>query len=100
MAPEQVRARTIDARTDIYSLGVIMYEIFTGRPPYVADDPMAILFQHVEGNPTPPRQLMPDISPAVEAIILKAMWVEPDKRFQSMDDLRRSISALSKQDMR
>jgi HEAT repeat protein len=100
MAPEQVRARTIDARTDIYSLGVIMYEIFTGRPPYVADDPMAILFQHVEGNPTPPRQLMPDISPAVEAIILKAMWVDPAKRFQSMDDLRRSISALSKQDMR
>ena len=61
MAPEQVRARTIDARTDIYSLGVIMYEICTGRPPYVAEDPMAILFQHVEGNPTPPRQLKPDI---------------------------------------
>jgi serine/threonine-protein kinase len=100
MAPEQVRARTIDARTDIYSLGVIMYEIFTGRPPYVADDPMAILFQHVEGNPRPPRQLKPDIPPAVEAIILKAMWVEPAKRFQSMDDLRRSIFALSKQDMR
>jgi serine/threonine-protein kinase len=100
MAPEQVRARTIDARTDIYSLGVIMYEIFTGRPPYVADDPMAILFQHVTGNPTPPRQLRPDIPAAVEAIILKAMWVDPAKRFQSMDDLRRSIIALSKQEMR
>ena len=100
MAPEQVRARTIDARTDIYSLGVIMYEIFAGRPPYVADDPMAILFQHVEGNPTPPRQLKPDLPAAVEAIILKAMWVDPAKRFQSMDDLRRSIFALSKQEMR
>jgi serine/threonine-protein kinase len=100
MAPEQVRARTIDARTDIYSLGVIMYEIFTGRPPYVADDPMAILFQHVTGNPTPPRQLRSDIPAAVEAIILKAMWVDPAKRFQSMDDLRRSIIALSKQEMR
>jgi serine/threonine protein kinase len=100
MAPEQVRARTIDARTDIYSLGVIMYELFTGRPPYVADDPMAILFQHVEGNPTPPRQLKPDIPAAVEAIILKAMWVDPAKRFQSMDDLRRSIFALSKQETR
>ena len=44
---------------------------------------MAILFQHVEGNPTPPRQLKPDIPPAVEAIILKAMWVDPAKRFQS-----------------
>ncbi len=100
MAPEQVRARTIDARTDIYSLGVIMYEICTGRPPYVADDPMAILFQHVEGNPTPPRQLKPGILPAVEDIILQAMCVDPAKRFQSMDDLRRRIVALSKQEVR
>lgn len=100
MAPEQVRARTIDARTDIYSLGVIMYEVFTGRPPYTADDPMAILFQHVEGNPTPPRQLKPDILPGLEAIILKAMGVDPAKRFQTMDDLRRSIVALSKQEVR
>jgi len=97
MAPEQVRAHTIDARTDIYSLGVLMYEMCTGRPPYVADDPMAILFQHVEGHPTPPRQLKPDIPPEVEAIILKAMWVDPAKRFQTMDELRRSIFALSKQ---
>jgi serine/threonine-protein kinase len=100
MAPEQVRARTIDARTDIYSLGVIMYEVFTGKPPYVADDPMAVLFQHVEGSPTPPRQLRPDMPPGLEAIILKAMWVDPAQRFQTMDDLRRSIVALSKQDMR
>ena len=100
MAPEQVRARTIDARTDIYSLGVIMYEIFTGRPPYMADDPMAILFQHVEGNPTPPRQLKPEIPPAIEMIMLKAMRVDPAKRFQSMDDLRKSILALSKQEVR
>jgi serine/threonine-protein kinase len=100
MAPEQVRARTIDARTDIYSLGVIMYEVFTGKPPYVADDPMAILFQHVEGNPTPPRQIKPDILPGLEAIILKAMWVDPAKRFQTMDDLSRSIVALSKQEVR
>lgn len=100
MAPEQVRSRTIDARTDIYSLGVIMYEVFTGRAPYVADDPMAVLFQHVEGNPTPPRQLKADIPPGLEAIILKAMGVDPAKRFQTMDDLRRSIVALSKQEVR
>lgn len=97
MAPEQVRNRTIDARTDIYSLGVIMYEMFTGHPPYVADDPMSILFQHVEGKPAPPRQTQPDISPMLESIILKAMEVSPAKRFQSMDELRKSIVALSKQ---
>jgi eukaryotic-like serine/threonine-protein kinase len=100
VAPEQVRARIIDARTDIYSLGVIMYEIFTGRPPYVADDPMAILFQHIEGNPTPPRQLKPEIPAAMETIMLKAMWVDPAERFQSMDDLRKSILTLSKQAVR
>ena len=100
IAPEQIRARTIDARTDIYSLGVVMYEVFTGRPPYMADDPMAILFQHVEGKPTPPRQLRPDLPAGLEAIILKAMGVDPAKRFQTMDDLRRGIVALSKQELR
>ncbi len=98
MAPEQVRARTIDARTDIYSLGIIMYEMFTGKPPYVADDPMAILFQHVEGHPKPPRETNADIPLGVEAIILKALWVDPAQRFQTMDELRRSIYALSKQE--
>jgi serine/threonine protein kinase len=77
-----------------------MYEIFTGRPPYVADDPMAILFQHIEGNPTPPRQLKPEIPAAMETIMLKAMWVDPAERFQSMDDLRKSILTLSKQAVR
>lgn len=97
MAPEQVRSRAIDARTDVYSLGVIMYEIFTGRPPYGGDDPMAVLFQHVEGKPMPPRQIQADITPGLEAVILKAMAVDPEKRYQSMDALRRGIADLTKQ---
>jgi serine/threonine-protein kinase len=96
MAPEQVRSRTIDARTDIYSLGVIMYEIFTGRPPYMGDD-MAVLFQHVEGKPTVPRELNPDLVPGLEAIILKAMAVEPEQRFQSVEALRQSLYEFSRQ---
>jgi serine/threonine-protein kinase len=96
MAPEQVRSRGIDARTDIYSLGVIMYELFTGRPPYMGDD-MAVLFQHVEGNPVPPRQTNPDLSPALEEIILKAMAVDPAQRFQSVDELRRNLMGLIRQ---
>jgi serine/threonine-protein kinase len=100
MAPEQVRNRTIDVRTDVYSLGIIMYEMFTGRPPYAADDPMSILFQHIEGKPTPPREIQPDLSPAIEGMILKAMEVEPAKRFQTMDELRKGIVALSKNYMR
>jgi serine/threonine-protein kinase len=96
MAPEQVRSRAIDARTDIYSLGVIMYEVFTGRPPYVGED-MAVLFQHVEGKPVPPRELNPDLPPALEAIILKAMAVDPEQRFQHVDAVRKSLLELSRQ---
>ena len=96
MAPEQVRSRTIDARTDIYSLGVIMYEVFTGRAPYVGED-MAVLFQHVEGKPVPPRDLNPDLPPALEAIILKAMAVDPEQRFQTAEAVRKSLLEFSRQ---
>lgn len=96
MAPEQVRSRDIDTRTDIYSLGVIMYEIFTGHPPYMGED-MAVLFQHVEGNPVPPRQVNPDLPPGLEDIILKAMAVDPGQRFQSFDELRKNLVGFLKQ---
>jgi serine/threonine-protein kinase len=95
MAPEQVRGGSIDPRTDIYSLGVIMYELFTGTPPYVGKDPIEIVFQHVEGKPKPPREHAPDLPPALEALILKAMAVQPDDRFQSMDTLRETLAALA-----
>jgi hypothetical protein len=97
MAPEQVRSRGIDARTDIYSLGVIMYEMFTGRPPYVGED-MAVLFQHVEGNPVPPREVNPDLPAALEEIILKAMALEPEQRFQNVDELRKHLMGFIRQE--
>jgi serine/threonine protein kinase len=96
MAPEHVRSRDIDTRTDIYSLGVIMYEIFTGRPPYMGDD-IGVLFQHVEGNPVPPRQTNPDLPPALEEMILKAMAVDPGQRFQNVDELRRNLMGFLRQ---
>lgn len=97
MAPEQVQNCQIDARTDIYSLGVMMYEIFTGRPPYSGANPMAILYQHLEGKAVPPREVCAEISPELEGIIQKAMAVEPAQRFQSMDTLGKSLIPLLKQ---
>jgi HEAT repeat protein len=97
MAPEQVRGRTIDSRTDIYTLGIIMYEMFAGRAPYHGDDSMAILFQHVEGKVTPPRELNPAISEALEAVILKAMAVDPAQRFQTFDELRTALDQVGKE---
>ena len=95
MAPEQVRGGAIDTRTDCYSLGIIMYELFTGKIPYIGKDIIEIAFQHVEGKPKAPRELVPDLPPALEAIILKAMAVPPDDRFQSVDDLRETLAALA-----
>lgn len=97
MAPEQVESRKIDARTDIYSLGIIMYEMFTGRPPYLGDNSMSVLFKHVEGKAVPPRDRNPRIPLPLEAVIMKAMAVDPEQRFQTMDELRRSLIALSKE---
>jgi serine/threonine-protein kinase len=95
MAPEQVRGGTIDLRTDLYSLGVIMYEMFTSRPPYLGEDPLSILYQHVEGKAVAPRTLNEHIPPAMEEIILKAMAVDPDNRYQSVDALRENLDALA-----
>ena len=92
MAPEQVRDKKIDARTDIYSLGVLMYEVFTGKPPYRGKDSMAILFQHVEGKAKPPKSQNPEISDELNAIIMKAMSVNPDRRYQTVDELRGDLA--------
>jgi serine/threonine-protein kinase len=94
MAPEQVRGLTIDQRTDLYALGVIMYEMFTGVPPYSADNPMAVLYQHLEGGKVPPRTRNAEISPALEAIILKAMAVNPDERYQSAADMLHDLEQM------
>lgn len=94
MAPEQVRGRTIDSRTDIYTLGIILYEMFVGTAPYTGDESMAILFQHVEGKATPPREIKPDLPEALEAIIFKAMAVDPEQRFQTFDELRIALHAV------
>jgi serine/threonine-protein kinase len=94
MAPEQVRGRSIDSRTDIYTLGIIMYEMFVGEAPYTGDESMAILFQHVEGKATPPREINPDIPPTLESVITRAMAVDPEQRFQTFDELRSQLEAV------
>jgi len=97
LAPEHVQRGILDVRTNIYSLGVIMYEMFTGQPPYVAEDSVTLHLQHVAGKPTSPRQLRPEILPDMETVILKTMAVDPAQRFQSTDDVRRSLAVLFRQ---
>ncbi|KAA3626311.1 MAG: serine/threonine protein kinase [Proteobacteria bacterium] len=94
MAPEQVKGGKVDSRTDVYSLGIIMYEMFTGRPPYVADDPMGILFQHMEGKAKPPREQNTSLPEDLDALIRKAMARKAEDRFANMDELRQAVAQL------
>ena len=94
MAPEQIRGGEIDARADIYTLGIVMYEMFTGNPPYEGGDAMATLFQHVEGNAKPPSEMNPQVDKALEEVILKAIAVDPQNRFQTFEQFRDSLAQL------
>jgi serine/threonine-protein kinase len=80
MAPEQVRGKPVDARTDIYALGALTYHLVTGRPPFSGDNAIAIGFAHLSENPTPPRQLRKDCPEGLEAAIMAALEKSPDER--------------------
>lgn len=91
LSPEQARGEKVDARSDVYSLGCVLYEILTGEPPFVGDSPVAVAYQHVREDPTPPSQRHEGISPELDAVVLKALTKNPDNRYQTAAEMRADL---------
>ncbi|GIH49236.1 Stk1 family PASTA domain-containing Ser/Thr kinase [Microbispora rosea] len=98
LSPEQARGERVDARSDIYSTGCVLYELLTGQPPFTGDSPVAIAYQHVREDPIPPSRIDPEIPQWADAIVLKAMAKDPLHRYQSATemrgDLQRALSGM------
>src|SRR5918996_4400979 len=92
VSPEQARGEPVDHRSDIYSLGCVLYEMLTGRRPFDADNPVAVAYRHVHEAPAPPTSLDPSIPPALEGVTLRAMEKDPSARYPTVEDMTEALN--------
>ncbi|MEU7480210.1 Stk1 family PASTA domain-containing Ser/Thr kinase [Lentzea sp. NPDC042327] len=91
LSPEQARGESVDARSDVYAAGCVLFELLTGEPPFTGDSPVAVAYQHVREDPKAPSSLNPKVSPQLDAIVLKAMAKGPANRYQSAAEMRADL---------
>ena len=91
LSPEQARGEHVDARSDLYSTGCLLYELLTGRPPFIGESPVAVAYQHVREDPVPPSQIDEGLDATLDAVVLKAMAKNPANRYQSAALMRADL---------
>lgn len=94
-SPEQARGEAVDARTDLYSTGVLLYEMLAGRPPFKGDTAVSVAYQHVSEKVTPPSTHNPEITPELDMVVLNALAKDRDERFQTAEEFRNHLVAAS-----
>jgi serine/threonine-protein kinase len=91
LSPEQARGESVDARSDVYATGCVLYELLCGQPPFVGDSPVSVAYQHVREDARPPSLLNREVTPAIDAVVLKALAKNPLNRYQSAAEMRADV---------
>ncbi|MEY3278584.1 MAG: Stk1 family Ser/Thr kinase, partial [Actinomycetota bacterium] len=94
LSPEQARGEIVDARSDLYSAGCLLYELLTGQPPFAGESPVAIAYQHVSEKPVAPSQINPQLTPGVDAVVLNALAKSPNDRYHTAAEMRADVERL------
>jgi beta-lactam-binding protein with PASTA domain/predicted Ser/Thr protein kinase len=96
LSPEQARGDEVDQRSDLYSLGIVLYELVTGRTPFEGDTPVEIAMKHLSAEPTPPSELRPDIPHELDLVVLRALAKDPEDRYQSADEMDADLERVTR----